>query len=170
MIKKRGSKFVLLVAVATGLGACSGDDGADYCKNHYLFHPDHLDSIAKLNLEVSTDGDLGGRLTVPRVAVGDMPESDVRLLFGDPERSFALQSDASCTLSLTKFSAAPESYDANYAASCGPDNRLEKINVALFDHLPDLDEVVVSVTTPATGKHFGISRQCDNPIFRLTQK
>lgn len=160
----------MLVAAVTVLGACSGDDGADYCKNHYRFHPDHVDSIASLNLEVSAEGNIGGRLTMPHAVVGNMPESDIRQLLGDPERSFALQSDVSCTLSLSEVSVTAHGYDADYAASCGSENQLGKINVALFDHLADLDEVVVSVTTPATGKHFGISRRCAKPIFRLIKK
>lgn len=53
-----------LVAAATLLGACSGEDGADYCKNHYLFHPDHLDSIAALTIDLSDNGDLSGHLTI----------------------------------------------------------------------------------------------------------
>jgi hypothetical protein len=170
VIKVEGMRFVTTVAAATVLAACAGEDGADYCKNHHLFHPDHLESIASLTIEVSDSGDLDGRLTVPRVVIGSLPESAVEQLLSDPERTFVLQADTPCELSLSRFSATAGGYDANYSASCGPGNQLGKINVALFDQLPDLDEVVVSVTTAATAKHFGISRQCDKPIFRLMKK
>lgn len=149
------------------LGACVGEEGADYCKNHYRFHADHLGSIATLDIVISGNGDLRGHLTVPRTVVGDMPDVDLRRLLADPERSFVLESESFCTLSLVEISDAADSYDVTYAAACGPGNRLEKINVALFDYLTDLEEVVVAVTTPATAKNFGISRQCDNPVFRL---
>lgn len=159
-----------MVVAAFVLGACSSDDGADYCKNHYVFHPNHLDSIASLNIEISENGDLNGHLTVPRVVIGDMADQDLKQMFGDPGRSFTLQSEASCELSLTDIAVTADSLTANYAAGCGTDNKLGQVNVALFDQLTDLDEVVVSVTTPATAKHFGISRQCDKPIFRLKKK
>lgn len=152
------------------MGACSGEDGADYCKNHHLFHPDHLDSIAALTIELSENGDLSGHLTIPRVVVGSLPEADVKQLLGDPARSFTLQSDTACALSLAGISVTADSYDANYAANCGLDNQIGKIDVALFDQLTDLDEIVVAVTTPATGKRFSISRQCDRPIFRLKKR
>ncbi len=60
-----------------------------------------------------------------------------------------------------------EGREVNFEASCGLDNKIGQINVVLFDQLEALEEVVVSVTTPATSKRFGISRQCDGPIFRL---
>lgn len=167
MIKQSQIRLALLPVTALVVTACSGDDGTDYCKNHYVFHADHLESTASLNIDISADGDLDGRLTVPRTVVGDMPDSELEQLFSDPERSFTLQSETSCALSLTAIDVTANSLAANYAASCGADNQLGKINVALFDQWADLDEVVVSVVTPATSKHFGISRQCDKPIFRL---
>jgi hypothetical protein len=60
-----------------------------------------------------------------------------------------------------------EGREVNFAASCGLDNKIGQIDVVLFDHLEAIEEVVVSVATPATSKRFGISRQCDGPIFRL---
>lgn len=55
----------------------------------------------------------------------------------------------------------------NFSANCGQGNKLSQIDVALFDHLPDLEKAVVVVTTAATTKRFGINRQCDKPISRL---
>jgi hypothetical protein len=54
-----------------------------------------------------------------------------------------------------------------FESQCGEDNRLRQLDIALFDLLPNLDEVEVSMTTPATQKRFAINRQCDAPIFRL---
>lgn len=158
----------MLVAVAI-LGACSGDDGTDFCKNHYLFHPDHLDTAASLSIEVSDTGDVDGRLILPFSAAGDLPPADLENLLSDQERAFALQSEMPCAISLINIDTIAETYNASYAANCGSGNKLGKVNVALFDHLADLNEIVVSVATPATAKHFGINRQCDKPIFRLTK-
>ena len=47
------------------------------------------------------------------------------------------------------------------------DGRVRQIDVLAFDEFPELEELEVTMTTPATSKHFAISRQCENPIFRF---
>lgn len=158
---------VVLFLLAIAIVACTKDEGVDYCRNHGAFHAAHLSSIATLVLEVSDTGDLKGSLSIPRSTFGGVAESDLTALFGDAEKSFTLQSEHPCVVAVTDISMSAAGLEARFAASCGADNKLGKINVLLFGHLKQLEEVVASVTTSATSKRFGISRQCDSPIFRI---
>lgn len=156
-----------VLVVAASLGACGEDNGVDYCKNHYVFHSDHLDSLANLTIILSDTGDLEGNLSMPEVVFGEISESDTSSILGDPDNTFTLQTESPCTVSVKSISPTADGINASFEASCGPDNKVGRIDVALFDHITALEEVVVSITTPATNKRFGISRQCDGPIFRL---
>lgn len=156
-----------LVIVATLVGACAEDNGVDYCKNHGAFHADHLDTVATLAIGVTDAGDLKGRLSIPQAAFGEATESDIESLLSDAETTFALQSEQPCEVSVVRVVANVDGLEATFAASCGADNKIGKIDVSLFDTLSHLEEVVTSITTSATSKRFEISRQCDSPIFRL---
>lgn len=157
----------ILVLVAVVVSACSKDVGVDFCQNHGAFHSDHLDSIARLSIEVSDTGHLEGGLSIPKTSFGEMRESDLIALLGVAENTFALQTERPCAVSVTYSAANAVGLEVEYSASCGADNKFGKINVSLFEHLKQLEEVETSVTTPATSKRFAISRQCDSPIFRL---
>jgi hypothetical protein len=148
----------LLVAAAT-LNACGQDNGVDYCKNHYAYHSDHLDSLATLTIKLSDVGALDGKLSIPI--------TDVEAILADPNKTFSLQTEVPCEVTVEGISPTSEGVDVEFVANCGPDNKIGQIDVALFDHVAALEEVVVSITTSATNKRFGISRQCDSPIFRL---
>jgi len=157
----------ILLLVAAALGACGEDNGVDYCKNHYTHHSDHQDSAARLTIRLSEAGDLDGKLLIPDIVFREIADADVSLILGNPGNTFSLQAEIPCEVGVESISPTAEGLEANFEASCGLDNKIGQIDVVLFDHLEALEEVVVSVTTPATSKRFGISRQCDGPIFRL---
>lgn len=149
------------------LGACTSDDGVDYCKNHYVFHPDHASSVARLSIEVSANGNVSGELRLQPSTASDLGDDDLRRLLQSPGRVFLLQSAEACEMNAGSIGEQDGDILVKYAAHCGEGNKLGQVDVALFDHLPGLDEIVVRVRTPAAAKRFAISRQCDHPIFRL---
>lgn len=149
------------------LAACSEGAGGDFCRNHSEFHADHLDTVADLGIVISATGVIDGRLSIPRSVVDGMDESDVRTLLGSAGKTLVLQPDTSCVFAMARVDASEDGFDATYTANCDANYRLRRIDVKLFDYLERLEEVVTSVTTPATAKRFAISRECDSPIFRL---
>jgi len=157
----------ILICATLSLGACGEDNGVDYCDNHYEFHSEHLDTLASLTVTLSDVGDLYGKLSMPDVAFRGIADADITMILGDARNTFSLQSEVPCELLVESISPTMEGLEANFEAKCGPGNKIGQIDVALFDHMSALEEIVVSVTTPATSKRFGISRQCDGPIFRL---
>ena len=160
-------RCVILLVVAATMGACSEDNGVDYCKNHYQFHADHLDSLARLTINISAVGVLDGKLSMPDEVSGELSDFEVSSILGDPGSTFTLNTEVPCDVAIESISPTVEGVDVMFEADCGPDNKIGQIDVALFDHITALEEVVVTITTPATSKRFGISRQCDKPIFRL---
>jgi hypothetical protein len=157
--KTAAIRFSALLVVAATVSGCGQDNGTDFCMNHYAYHSDHLDSVASLTIKLSDVGVLDGKLSIPNF--------DDSGMLGDPNKAFSLQTEVPCELEVASISAAGEGIDVTYLANCGPDNQVGQIDVMLFDHIAALEEVVVSITTSATSKRFGISRQCDGPIFRL---
>jgi hypothetical protein len=153
--------------VAVLLGACGEDNGVDYCENHYKYHSDHPDSLTRLTIKLSEAGDLHGKLSIPDGVYRQITDVDFMRILGDANNTFSLQTASPCEVTVMSISPTVEGREVIFEASCGPNNKIGQINVVLFDHLEAIEEVVVSVTTPATSKRFGISRQCDGPIFRL---
>lgn len=57
--------------------------------------------------------------------------------------------------------------DDIFALTFDDDGGLRQLDIGVFDLLPELQEIEVTVVTPVTQKHFAISRQCERPIFGL---
>lgn len=166
MIEYRTLPIVAALFAVISLGACSDSDSGDYCKHHFEVHAEHRESIASLDLLVS-GGDLSGEVSIPGAALAGLAANDIDALFGDAGNFFAVQSESDCEVTVTASNSVSDTMSAEFEAHCGADNKLGKIDITLFEHLAELDELEASVTTSATAKHFAISRQCDAPIFRL---
>ena len=155
------------------LGGCVEDEAMDYCKNHYRFHADHRDRLGTLTVNLDEEGQLNSELLLPSVLFGeDEAAGDTGLAAAGQRLSnvgqlYTVQSARPCGETTEKQDLSDAGLRITTTADCGADNKVEQVDVALFDTLPDLDEIEVEVTTPATKKHFAISRQCDHPLFRL---
>ena len=171
MIKRNATmaatRCTVLLTLVLALGACADSDGNDYCKNHYKIHADHVASLATLTLQISDSGEFKGRVRIPRAAFGDMSEERVGEVLGNAGNVFLLETDIPCLVAVDHVTPGAAGLDASYSAQCGSGNKLGRVDVALLNHISDINEVLASVTTPATQKRFEIGRQCDSPIFRL---
>lgn len=56
---------------------------------------------------------------------------------------------------------------AEYESQCGQVAEIKRVSVTILESVAEIEEVEVTINTPATSKHFAISRQCSAPIFRL---
>lgn len=167
MTKQRIKKMLLLAGVTVVIAACGEQSSGDHCDNHYELHANHLDSVATLSVELSESGTLESRLLIPSSVFGDLARADIEILLANTENTFTVQSTTACSSPNTSLNWTNDVLEVRSASDCGADNRVEKINIALFDHVAGLEEIVASVTTAATAKRFAISRKCDAPIFRL---
>lgn len=166
----------LCLAVGGGLSACTKDDATDFCKNHYRFHEEHKDTAAALHIELTSQGALSSELTLPLAILDSSPdkpantssaEARLEARLGEASRVYTVQSEQACTATGTRIERAEHAVIAHYESECGTGNKIGQIDVTLFDHVPELEEVVVNITTPATAKRFAINRECSSAIFRL---
>lgn len=168
--KRAGLRLFLLAAYAI-VSACSNDNATDYCKNHDLFHDNHRDTVGVLVVNMTDSGLLVTDLTLPYSIYGRNPSdntiAELARTLREPQNAYKLQTERDCEKAIVNLRRGTESVNVHYASSCGENNKLGQLDFALFDTVPELDEIDVVVTTAAVSKHFLISRQCDNAIFPL---
>jgi len=166
----------LCLAVGGVLSACTKDDATDFCKNHYRFHEEHKDTAAALHIKLISQGSLSSELTLPLAILDSSPDDPANISsteallearLGEASRVYTVQSEHECTAIGTRIERTEHAVIAHYESECGTGNKIGQIDVTLFDHVPELEEVVVNIATPATAKRFAISRQCSSAIFRL---
>ena len=167
--------FGCLLLALMSLGACS-KEGTDYCKNHYLFHADHQDTLGRLEMTLNEEGFMQSNLSIPAAIFsqnkGPVGErmNRLSLMLQQDQVLYALQTERDCESTLVSIDHGPEGLDARYESHCGSDNRLRQVDVTLLDAVVELEEIEVTFTTHAASKRFAISRQCPVAIFRLDKR
>lgn len=149
------------------LSGCIEEEADDYCRNHYAFHAEHVSETGRLRAELSEDGLLTVNLVLPPMVLESMQGNALINALGNPDNVYRISSASACQAATVSIEEGEDTIGAAYESQCGPDNRIEQLDVPLFDWIASLDEMVVDISTPATSKHFAISRQCDSAIFRL---
>lgn len=160
-------KLTAVVLLAVVLSACIEEQVDDYCKNHYAFHSEHASEIGNLHAVLTSEGLFTVQLTLPATAYSADQVNSMTALLQDSGNVYTLSSENTCQPTTAHTSQNDNALDVTYESQCGIDNRLGQVDVLLFDSMAALDEITVSIITPATSKHFAISRQCDAAIFRL---
>ena len=158
------SRRILIALFCFVLAACSNDREPDFCRDHAQFHAEHADSNAMLSVVMTADGrvDIDVRLLAATFG-GDTTLAVLQ----DAGKVYALQTATKCSPAESMSDSVDGILIGNYTSNCGADNRLRQVDVLLFDSLPKLNEVEVSVITPVTQKQFAINRQCESAIFRV---
>ncbi len=156
--------LLILLPVILGIAACSPEKAPDYCKNHYKFHQQHMDSLGTLSITIGADGLLQSELHLPALLLED---SGISALLQDAANVYTLRTERECEVPVVNVTELAGGVVASYKSLCGIDNKIGQLDVKLFESLPMIDEIEVTVTTPVTQKHFAISRQCESAIFRL---
>ena len=170
---KPSYRHVLLVLFSCVLlSACGSEATEDYCRDHYLFHEAHRADTALLDMVVTDAGSLSARLVVP-TRIFDPASTRRESVVDELQDSGSVYSTAEASGCSQTDSAVAEQSDtitATYLSQCAAGPDLNQVNVSLFDLLPELDEVEVTIKTDATAKHFAISRQCSAAIFRINHQ
>ena len=146
------------------LAACSSKEAPEFCRDHTQFHAEHVASTVTASVSMAADGGIISEFRLPISTFGQQTTMNV---LQDADNVYALQTATECTTANVKLESFQGSIIASYSSDCGAGNRLEQVDVLLFESLPIMDEVDVTVITPVTQKHFAIHRQCDSAIFRF---
>ena len=162
--------FVLLSGVL--LSACGSEATDEYCRDHYLFHEEHRADTALLNMVVTDAGSLSTKLVLPTQIFDPGSHRRESVVDGlrDSGSIYSLSEAGECTQMDSAVSEQADMITATYQSQCKAGEDLNQVNVSLFDLLPELDEVEVTIKTDATAKHFAISRQCSAAIFRINNQ
>ncbi len=154
---------MLMSLLCFALAACAPEQAPEFCRNHALFHDEHLDSLASLNVTMTEEGIIRSELSIPVSVMAGVPSE----LLENSRKVYSLQTENECVAASGTIDETYNSVAANYESNCGADNKIGQLDILLFETLAALDEVEVTVTTPVTQKHFAINRQCDSAIFRI---
>ncbi|MGI9232600.1 MAG: hypothetical protein ACR2RD_03125 [Woeseiaceae bacterium] len=155
---------LLVSLTCLAVAACSTERAPEFCRNHALFHAEHAASTAVLSVTMTAHGGIETEIRLP---VSTFDQGSTMAVLQDASKVYALQTAEECTAAEVSLSSSNDSIVAAYSSVCGAENKLGQVDVLLFESLPELDEVDVSIVTPATQKHFAINRQCENAIFRF---
>ena len=154
---------MLIVLLCFALAACAPEQAPEFCRNHALFHDQHLDTLASLDVEMTEEGIILSELLVPSSVMTGLPSA----LLLESNKVYFLQTENECAMPTVVLNEADNSVTVSYESDCGAGNSVGQLDVLLFETLPSLNEIEVTITTPVTKKHFAINRQCDSAIFRL---
>ena len=154
---------MLMSLLCFALAACAPERAPEFCRNHSLFHDQHLDTLASLDVVMTDEGIIRSELSIPISVMAGVPSE----LLEDSHDVYSLQTENECVASSVILNETDITVTASYESNCGADNKIGQIDILLFETLPALDEVDVTVTTPVTQKRFVINRQCDSAIFRF---
>ena len=160
----------MLLVTCMLLHACTENNAGDYCQNHYLFHQNHGDTIGLLTINLPEDGRVASDLKLPvSIFEGSNRLGELKDYLQQADNIYTLNTAQQCEAASSTVSTQGRTINASFESRCGEGNKIGQVDVLLFNSLPELEEVEVLITTPATSKHFAISRQCSAAIFRLDQ-
>lgn len=167
-------RTLALVSTAILLAGCGqGNTDGGYCGNHREHHPNHADSIGRLSLRYTEDGIVEAEVSIPRASLSGPGEpdgdafsiQDTANLLKEAGQVFSISGAEECLQRQSRAISEEDNVTADYRFDCGADNRLEDVDIRLLEHLPALDELEAHIDTPAVGKKFLISRQCETPLY-----
>lgn len=155
---------LLLVGVLLGglLSGCTREMSTDFCASHGAGHRQHREQQAQLQIDYTESGVVDVQLSLPR------PLSQLQV--ERPEAILALP--AQCAVGELTREAAREEWARNEAttlrfqAQCG-EVKPDSLSVPLLQDNVELQEVEVSMTTPAVRKHFVVHQDCERALFNL---
>ncbi len=121
---------------------------------------------------VTDAGSLSTKLVLPtRIFDPVTPRSQsVVDTLQDSGSIYSMAEAGGCSQTDSSVSEQSGTITATYQSKCAAGADMNQVDVSLFDLLPELDEVEVTIKTDATAKHFAISRQCSAAIFRINKQ
>ena len=166
------TNILTILAFCTAIVACTDNKADDYCRDHHIYHEEHRAETGTLDVQVNEDGQLTAELMQPSL-VFESGDGRLATFIGALETAdnvYSAGATGQCSHTSASVTERDGTIFASYKSQCNTDDTLKKVDVSIFDLADEIDEIVVTVVTPATSKHFAISRQCSAAIFRLEKQ
>lgn len=152
-----------LLALLFGAG-CAKEADNGFCATHGPDHWQHRDEVAGLTVRYGADGALEGRLSLPAEDAGPAAAG----VLASAEEVFT--TDANCVAEEQSVTREGGRLLGEYRLRCTGEAPLAALSVPLFDQLPELEELEVTMTTPAVTKHFLVHRRCERALFNIARE
>ncbi len=158
--RKRRHAVALGGLLATSLlVGCADPAEPDICRDHFTVHGDHAGAVSRLHIELDESGTVEGEFHLADALPASLIDS-----LRAPGGLFRFEGQYDCN---PQFTGSDQGATLRFHARCGPETVVDELRVSVFDTLSELDELVVTVNTPATTKTFAVLRACPSPVFRL---
>ncbi|MBN7796394.1 hypothetical protein [Parahaliea mediterranea] len=155
--------WLCLVLLASG---CGGERSMEFCERHGAEHWQHRAEVTVLDMQLDEVGVLNAVVTIPRGALDWMPAGQVLASAAN-----VVDAGPTCAPQAASVTRDENALLGEYRLQCSGDAPPAGLTVALFQHLDELREVEVTMTTPAVSKHFLVNRRCERALFNvLTQR
>ncbi len=156
---RRIERRLWVVALVIVLSACGRQADEGFCATHGQSHWQHRDQQPSLVVGYEQSGRLAVALALP---TSESNHSSV------VSAADILALPAHCKAGELKPETQGEQTLLRFDADCGEELPAQ-LSVPLLQNAPELDEVEVSMTTPAVHKHFVVHRDCERAIFNLAE-
>lgn len=148
-----------LVLLVSG---CGGERSMEFCEQHAAEHWQHRAEVTALDMRLDQEGALNVAVAIPRgtldwALAGDVLASAAHVVDAGP-------TCAPLAVSVTR---GEDTLSGQYRLQCEGDGPADGLIVSLFQHLDQLREVEVTMTTPAVSKHFLVNRRCERALFNV---
>lgn len=151
------------IAMASGaLISCSAGEDADICSNHQSVHDEHIDKVVQVEMDYSSSTRLIASTSVPLQLSN---ESNNALLMKSTE-AIQVNTRGSCQHQPVAVTERGGRIIYQYEVICGNDSNIDHIETRILDMLPEVSEIDVSISSPATTKNFVLHRDCSSPIYK----
>lgn len=152
--------LISILALLSLISACDSKSENTWCKDHKDIHDQHRDTITQVDIVYSDDGELTALLQIPKTDTS-------REALVNMDNFINATAESQCTQLDSTINEQTTTWQAEFKIDCGVNNRIKAVDVVILNRFPKVSEVEAKIQTPATNKHFVLSRQCDKPIFAL---
>lgn len=148
----------LLLAMSL-LAGCGQEVDSSFCVVHAAEHLQHREQAPQLQVDYTSNGEL-------QVLLSLVDEQAALLAAAGPGDIIALP--AHCAAQAVQRSSREGRTLLQFQAACG-DQLPASLEVPLLLAYPDIEEVEVSMRTPAVRKHFIVHQQCERALFNIAE-
>ncbi|GAB3291796.1 hypothetical protein GCM10027297_38080 [Parahaliea aestuarii] len=138
------------------LGGCGREVDKSFCALHGSEHWQHREQQAQLLIDYAESGDMAVQLTLP----GEL----AAVPLASPGDILALPEHCEAGALLRESEAGMQVF--RFGARCG-DVLPESLSVSLLGERLEVQEIEVSMSTPAVRKHFVVHRDCERAMFNI---
>ncbi|MBV1909188.1 MAG: hypothetical protein KUG78_07680 [Kangiellaceae bacterium] len=153
-------QVMIFISVISLLVGCGEKSENKFCTVHRDVHQQHQNNVTTVDVSYLETGRLLATVEVP---ITQISETELN----QHDKVLRVDAEQECYFVSLNIGEQKGVFEAKYHVECGMGNRLKKVTISLLENFSQIDEIEAFIDTPASKKHFILSRQCDGPIFNI---